>query len=380
MLTPDKIKNKEFHTTGKGSYRSEEVDDFMKEVHASYEKVFRENGEIIKKMSILANKVEEYKKDEDSLRQALLSAQKLADQITSEAKANAEKKLADAEANAESILNEAKQKAESLTAQAKTAADEKLHDANKEANEILGGINRKVTQEKLVLEMLQKEVGAFKNKMMDMYKEHLTLLDRLPSLASEQLEEKAPAEEAPAEEIPAAEEPVQAEENDLEEVVPEAEEISDEYLKEGFVLDEQADEEPLLDEEIHEVEDGIPELDGGEEDEEPEIMTYSPEAVKEEDDDFFTLDESALDDDEEDTADEAEEAFEDISSGVDEDDGFSLNFDEIDDLDDDDGEEVIEPKPAEYASADEEATDKEAADDDDDDEGAISFKRFFKKK
>ena len=226
MLTPDKIKNKEFHTTGKGSYRSEEVDDFMKEVHACYEKVFRENGEIIKKMSILANKVEEYKKDEDSLRQALLSAQKLADQITSEAKANAEKKLADAEANAESILNEAKQKAESLTAQAKTVADEKLHDANKEANEILGGINRKVTQEKLVLEMLQKEVGAFKNKMMDMYKEHLTLLDRLPSLASEQLEEEAPAEEAPAEEaVAAAEEPVQAEENDLEEAVPEAEEI-----------------------------------------------------------------------------------------------------------------------------------------------------------
>ena len=93
MLTPDKIKNKEFHTSGKGSYRSEEVDDFMNEVYTSYEKVFRENGEIIKKMSLLANKVEEYKKDEDSLRQALLSAQKLADQITAEAKENAEKQI-----------------------------------------------------------------------------------------------------------------------------------------------------------------------------------------------------------------------------------------------------------------------------------------------
>ena len=38
MLTPDQIKNKEFHTTGKGSYRSEEVDDFMKEVYSSYER------------------------------------------------------------------------------------------------------------------------------------------------------------------------------------------------------------------------------------------------------------------------------------------------------------------------------------------------------
>ena len=227
MLTPDQIKNKEFHTTGKGSYRSEEVDDFMKEVYSSYEKVFRENGEIIKKMSILANKVEEYKKDEDSLRQALLAAQKLADQITAEAKENAEKQIAEAKLFSDEMISKAKGDAEALAAQAKTEADEKLYNANKEANEIIGGVNRKVTQERLVLEMLQKEVGAFKNKMMDMYKEHLTLLDRLPSLAEEQAEEE-PAEEAAAE---VAEEPVEqaAEEAvTLENIADEAEEAVEE--------------------------------------------------------------------------------------------------------------------------------------------------------
>ena len=37
MLTPDKIKGKEFQTTGRGSYRAEDVDSFIEEVYASYE-------------------------------------------------------------------------------------------------------------------------------------------------------------------------------------------------------------------------------------------------------------------------------------------------------------------------------------------------------
>ena len=85
MLTPDKIKAKEFQTTGRGSYRAEDVDSFLSEIYTSYEQAFRENGEIIKKMGILASRVEEYKKEEDCLRQALLSAQKLADKTVADA-------------------------------------------------------------------------------------------------------------------------------------------------------------------------------------------------------------------------------------------------------------------------------------------------------
>ena len=170
MLTPDQIKSKEFHTTGKSSYKAEEVDEFLNEIHASYDQMFRENANIIKKMSILANKVEEYKKDEDSLRQALLSAQKLADRIVSEAKETSEKQLSEASQQAEGMLSDASQKAEKILDNAQRMADTKIHEANKQADEIIGGINRKVTQENLVLEMLKKEVAAFRTKMMDMYR------------------------------------------------------------------------------------------------------------------------------------------------------------------------------------------------------------------
>lgn len=358
MLTPDQIKSKEFHTTGKSSYKAEEVDEFLEEIHASYDQMFRENGNIIKKISILANKVEEYKKDEDSLRQALLSAQKLADRIVAEAKENSAKELSEAKEKAEKAVAEANAQAKKILDDARTAADAKVHDANKQADEIIGGINRKVTQENLVLEMLKKEVSAFRNKMMDMYKEHLTLLDRLPSYTEEKeepVEEKEPEEEphqtaAPEQEAVETEEPV------VEEPVEEAvEDAAEEAVEEPV---EEPEEEPV---EEAEEDDGF---------ELSDIESILDEAdVSEEDEDAFTLDETVFND-------EPEDEFEDVSSDVSEDNGgFSLNIDELDFDDDDDG---ITAESGDYASVDEE--NEEESDDDDDDDGAVSFKKFFKKK
>ena len=93
MLTPDRIKEKTFQTTGRGSYRAEDVDSFLREVSASYEQMFKENTDLIKKISVFAKKIEEYRADEDSLKMALLNAQKLADKIVAEAKETAEKEV-----------------------------------------------------------------------------------------------------------------------------------------------------------------------------------------------------------------------------------------------------------------------------------------------
>ncbi len=350
MLTPDQIKSKEFHTTGKSSYKAEEVDEFLNEIHASYDQMFRENANIIKKMSILANKVEEYKKDEDSLRQALLSAQKLADRIISEAKETSEKQLSEASQQSENMLSGATQKADKILDDAKRLADAKVHEANKQADEIIGSVNRKVTQEKLVLEMLKKEVAAFRTKMMDMYKEHLTLLDRLPTYSEE------PKEEEPQDDEPeAVEEAVEVEETaeavePVEEAVEEAvEEEAEEAVEEAA---EETVEEP--------VEDDIFELTDIE-----NILDDEDEPKSEAE---FTLDETAFDD-------EPEDEFEDISSDASEDNGgFSLNIDELDFDDDDDNE--ITADADDYESVDE--VEDETGDEDDD--GAISFKKFFKKK
>lgn len=352
MLTPDQIKSKEFHTTGKSSYKAEEVDEFLNEIHASYDQMFRENANIIKKMSILANKVEEYKKDEDSLRQALLSAQKLADRIVSDAKETSEKQLSEASQQAEDMLSDASQKAEKILDDAKRTADTKIHEANKQADEIIGGINRKVTQENLVLEMLKKEVAAFRTKMMDMYKEHLTLLDRLPTY-SEETEEVQDIEPEAAQE--AAETPVE-EPVEVEEVAEAAEPVEETVKEEAEEAVEETAEETVEEP----VEDDTFELTDIE-----NILDDADEADKE---DAFVLDETAFED-------ESEDEFEDISSDASEDNGgFSLNIDDLDFDDDDDSE--ITADADDYESVDE--VEDETGDEDDD--GAISFKKFFKKK
>lgn len=354
MLTPDQIKSKEFHTTGKSSYKAEEVDEFLNEIHASYDQMFRENANIIKKMSILANKVEEYKKDEDSLRQALLSAQKLADRIVSEAKENSEKQLSEASQQAEGMLSDASQKAEKILDEAKRTAEAKVHEANKQADEIIGGVNRKVTQEKLVLEMLKKEVAAFRTKMMDMYKEHLTLLDRLPTY-SEEPKEEAPQDVEPETAQEAVEAPVE-EADEVEEVAEAVEPVEDTVEEEAAEAVEETAEETVKEP----VEDDTFELTDIE-----NILDDVDEADGEE---AFALDENAFDD-------EPEDEFEDVSSDVSEDNGgFSLNIDELDFDDDDDSE--ITADADDYEAVDE--VEDETGDEDDD--GAISFKKFFKKK
>lgn len=189
MLNPDKIKEKEFQTTGRGSYRADDVDSFLAEVSSSYEQMFKENGELVKKISLLANKVEEYKKDENSLKEALLAAQKLADKIVADAKEKIKSDLADAQDKVDGMLSSAKGEAADIVAKAKNEADGTILQAKKQADEILGTVNRKVTQESLAFDMLQKESSDFRSKLISMYKEHLNLINDLPALAEEKLAE-----------------------------------------------------------------------------------------------------------------------------------------------------------------------------------------------
>lgn len=264
MLTPERIREKTFQTTGRGSYRAEDVDSFIMEVSASYEQMFKENADLIKKISILAKKVEEYRADEDSLKMALLKAQKLADNIVAEAKETAAKEVAsvksetdklradaasdaaalelNAKNESESLLANAKKESDAILTSAKEDAEKIVADANAQAKEVIGGITRKVTHESLVYEMIQKESTAFKARLVSMYKEHINLINKLPEIVDEQLDkEAAEAEEAVA--------PTPVEEEPIVEVAEEAiVEAADDIVvidepEEAVVIDEEAPEE-----------------------------------------------------------------------------------------------------------------------------------------
>lgn len=341
MLTPDKIKEKQFQSSGRGSYRADDVDVFMNEVSASYEQMFKENGDLIRKISILAKKVEEYRADEESLKLALLNAQKLADQIVAEAKEKAEKESSEATATAEKQVADAKAEAEELSANSKresaaiiesarAEAERIVAEANKKSDEILGNINRKVTHETLVFDMTKKEASEFKSKLVAMYKEHINLINQLPEIVDEQLETASAAEEAV--------EAVTVETVEAEKVAEEIAEPQDEDTA-ATAPAQEVEEAPAVSEDASAPVFEDVYSDSAEQTETIKAEVASAEPVKES--------------------------------------PFKLNLSKIDFSDDDDDEPEEESEPVTSVRAFEKL---DAEDDEDDGSNSISFKNFFKKK
>lgn len=186
MLTIDEIKDVSFRR-GRG-YRGEDVDAFIDEVIVTFEQMKKEKSDLIRKMDILATRVEQYRADEETVRNALLSSQRVADSSIKEAQAKAAQIVADAEAKAQSTL--------------------------KESNAI-------TAKQKEVYLKLKNDSAELRKELQELYNNHLKTINDLPTDAvvlrkQEELDKKYPTE--PVEEKKEAE-PVEEPETEVEQEV-----------------------------------------------------------------------------------------------------------------------------------------------------------------
>ena len=144
-------------------YRMEEVDNYIGELNRQISSLEEEKEELVAKMRVLAEKINEYRKEESDLKDALLGAQKMGN----------------------TIINEAKTKADIMLAEAKDRADRLTYDAQKQAEEAVGTIKRQTEKEKLTLVKMQKEVSDFKAMLLAIYKQHLNVITSLPEMDEE---------------------------------------------------------------------------------------------------------------------------------------------------------------------------------------------------
>ncbi len=232
MLTPEAIQSKEFEQSVLGGYRRDEVDAFLDELEVDYRKLYNENNELVEKLKVCLAKIEDYKKDEEFLKTAIINAQKLNETTLREieirekevevaSKARAAEIISAAEEQAKAIL----EKAERESADAVRAAQERCRaeieaEQAKSAQEI-ARIRAETDVEQQKLDYLHGEVSEFKNTIIELYKAHLTSISKLPDFKpAEEKAEVAPAEEmvedqpepAPAKEEPVAEPETAAEE------------------------------------------------------------------------------------------------------------------------------------------------------------------------
>lgn len=184
MITAEDIIGKRFDKA-MGGYRQDEVDSFLKQIAGTYQEALEEKGELEGKLEILAEKIEQYREDEDSLKTALIGAQKLGDSVLREAKAQAETIIRDATIQAERTLQQTR---------------------------------RDIEREKQVLAQMQKEVSNFKHKLMSLYNHHLEMISSLPEqrVVEDPVDNRTP-------------EPVQQEEVRQQEVIPEKERFVQAY-------------------------------------------------------------------------------------------------------------------------------------------------------
>lgn len=218
MITPSQIREKNLSTVQNGGYDKDEVNELLADVVESYEAVYNENKELYRKMEILANKIEEYRSEEDSIKTALITAQKMADRITKEAKEKAEEKLTESAATAQQTVMDAKEKADKMISEARTyvsdftkekqtAAESIINEAEGKANEAIDGAklvaqnilnqakqlsDELVTKAKAekeyhetLVSKLKSESDGFKNSLMSLYQTQMEHLREMVELKPE---------------------------------------------------------------------------------------------------------------------------------------------------------------------------------------------------
>jgi len=159
LISASDIRDRKFEKAAFG-YKQEDIDDFLAELITEFEEIDAEREDLHSKIQILADKVREYRQDEDALKDALLGAQKQGHKVVAEAQEKADEIIAQAEEKAKILIDEA-------TVQ---------HEAAMEKN------RAEIAKEKENLVEAQKQVTEFKKSLFDMYKTHLEMISAMPEI------------------------------------------------------------------------------------------------------------------------------------------------------------------------------------------------------
>ncbi len=131
MFTPQQIEQIAFNRVPFGGYDMQAVDEFLEPLTEDYVTLYKENALLKSKMRVLVEKLEEYRKNEASMKDAIINAQKTCDKMVREAEIKCTQMLSDANAvaaenakNADTIIAAEEARVEAAKAAATKKIDE----------------------------------------------------------------------------------------------------------------------------------------------------------------------------------------------------------------------------------------------------------------
>lgn len=159
MITAAEIRNKKFDRAGRG-YKIDEVESFLGEVATEFDKLVKDSQDSENKILKLVDRINEYREDEDAIKNALLNAQKQGMKIVVQAE------------------QEAKQIVDNATIQSQKQVIATREEYNEEIDK---------------LSKLKKDVSEFKSNLTELYNRQLRLIMEIPdededNVTSEEIE------------------------------------------------------------------------------------------------------------------------------------------------------------------------------------------------
>lgn len=108
MFTPQEVSEKTFPKSARFSegYQMASVDEFLDSLTNDYTALYKDNVALKAKLKVLAEKIEEYRSTEDSMRATLVTAQKMAAKLVQEAQTEKDTMIAEARRNAAAEIAE----------------------------------------------------------------------------------------------------------------------------------------------------------------------------------------------------------------------------------------------------------------------------------
>ena len=100
MFTPQQIDQISFDKASFGGYKMDQVDEILEPLTEDYVTLYKENALLKSKLRVLAGKLEEYRKNEAAMKDAVVNAQTTCDKMVREAEAKCAQMLSSANATA----------------------------------------------------------------------------------------------------------------------------------------------------------------------------------------------------------------------------------------------------------------------------------------
>lgn len=199
------ILSRRFEKATFNGYKTDDVDEFLRELSSEFAQLQKDKNELERKLEVLADKIREYRDDEDALKDALLLAQKQGNQIVNESKAAAEKLREETKAAVEKQLKEAQEKADKVTSdadeyakrmtkEANERADKLVKDARAKADEIDQMMKKQTEIQQNILQKTRKEADEYRNRLLTAYKSHMDLIAKLPEMCENEYIRQTAAE------------------------------------------------------------------------------------------------------------------------------------------------------------------------------------------